>query len=167
MIIPLPPHRHTTIRTMLLRSFENGLKSSSNEELFTASIRTSSDGHAPHRGPAIGLVFERLIEEGRKVLYPPVKPKPPSIFESVTLTASNTLTTMTKSPPNTGSSYGGGSETTKRSLFSEGSASKFKKSGRKKQKFVERPHSPPCRCDICKRAASSIASKKSLSSLLS
>lgn len=150
---------------MLLRLFETGLKSSGNEGLFVTSLRTSSDGQTPHRGPAIGLVFERLIEEGRKVLCPPpVKPKRSSTFGSVTLTATNTATTMTKTPPNTASSNGceGGSETTKISS-TEGSG-KLKKSSRKKQKLAEqRPHSPPCNCDVCKRAAKS--SKRFLSPL--
>jgi len=108
--------KHVTIRTMLHRLFEAHQKSpgSGNENLFMTSLRTSSDGQTPHRGAAIGLVFERLIEEGRKVLSPPVKPKPSSTFESLTLTN----TTKTKSPPNTMSSHGGGgggggSETTK------------------------------------------------------
>ena len=150
---------------MLLRSFESGLKSSGNEELFTASLRTSSEGQTPHRGPAIGLVFERLIEEGRKVLYPPVKPKPSSTFDSVTLTAAGTPTTRTKSPPNTTSSHDDGREPSETTISVEGSG-KLKKSSRKRQKVLERPHSPPCRCDICKRSTSR-ASKKSSSPLQS
>lgn len=153
--------RHTTIRTLLIRLSETGLKSPSNEELFVASLRTSADGRTPHRSAVIGLVFERLIEEGRKVLSPPVKPKSSSTFESVTTAAMMTMTTITtttaKSPPNTASSCGGGSETTKLSSVKE--PGKLKKSGGKKAKFSERPHSPPCNCGICKRVSK--ASKKS------
>ncbi|KAF9648599.1 hypothetical protein BDM02DRAFT_2211635 [Thelephora ganbajun] len=152
--------RHVTIRKLLLRLFETGLKSSGNEELFITSLRTSGDGQTPHRGAAIGLVFERLIEEGRRVLSPSVKPKPSSTFESVTIVATNTTTTTTKSPPNTASSNGcggGGGETTKLSSVKE--SSKSKKVGKKKPKLSERPHSPPCGCDICRRSAK--ASKKS------
>ena len=130
--------------------FETGLKSPSNEELFVTSLRTSADGKTPHRGAAIGLVFERLIEEGRKALFPPVKPKRSLIFESVTVVATNTTTSMTKSPPNTGSSIdGGSSETTKLSSIRE--SKKSKKAGGKKSKLSERPHSPPCGCDTCTR----------------
>lgn len=140
---------------MLFRLFETGLKSPGNEGLFMTSLRTSSDGQTPHRGAAIGLVFERLIEEGRKILSPPpAKPKRSSTFDSVTLTATNTVTTMTKSPPNTTSSRGGGgggSEMTKVSSV-EGSG-RFKRSSRKRPKLTERPHSPPCGCGICKRDA--------------
>jgi len=155
--------RHTTIRTMLLRLFDTGLKSTGNEELFINSLRTSSNGRTPHRGAAIGMVFERLVEEGRKVLSPSVKPRPSSTFASVTLAATNTMTTMTKSPPNTGSSHGGGgsNETTKMSSVEE--SGKLKKGSKKKFKSSERPHSPPCRCDVCKRAGK--ASKKTLSVL--
>lgn len=155
--------RHVTIRTMLNRLFETGLKSPANEELFITSLRSSSDGRTPHRGAAIGLVFERLIEEGRKVLSPSVKPRPSSNFASVTLAATNTTTTMTKTPPNTGSSNGNGDpggdsiETTK--LSSTEGASKLRKSIKKKHKSLDKPHSPPCRCDVCKRASK--ASKKS------
>ena len=150
---------------MLLRLFDTGLKSAGNEELFIDSLRTSSNGRTPHRGAAIGMVFERLVEEGRKVLFPSVKPKPSSTFASVTLAATNTLTTITKSPPNTSSSHGGGgggasNETTKMSSVESG---KLKKSSKKKLKSSERPHSPPCRCDVCKRAGK--ASKKTLSVL--
>lgn len=152
-------HRHVTIRTLLLRMFETDLKSSSNEELFVASLRTSAGGRTPHRGAAIGLVFERLIEEGRRRLSPSVKPKPSSTFESVGLAITNTTTTMTKSPSNTASSHcgGGGSETTR--MSSTKVSSKLKKTGGKKAKLLGHSHSPPCGCDICKRAAK--ASKKS------
>ncbi|KAF9793401.1 hypothetical protein BJ322DRAFT_1103798 [Thelephora terrestris] len=160
--------RHTTIRTMLLRLFETGLKSSGNEELFIDSLRTSSDGRTPHRGAAIGLVFERLVEEGRRVLSPSVKPRPSSTFASVTLAATNTTTTMTKTPPDTGSSNGcggggvGSSETAK--MSSVGESGKLRKSSKKKLRSSERPHSPPCRCEVCKRAGK--ASKKSSLSVL-
>ena len=154
--------RHVTIRTMLLRFFEIGMKSPGNEELFITSMRTSADGQTPHRSAAIGLVFERLIEDGRKVLSPSIKPKPSSTFDSVTLAA--TITTTTRSPPNTGSTHagGGGVEVGGPSWAEE--FGKSKKSGKKKNK-LERPHSPPCGCPICKRTSKS--SKKSLSLSLS
>ena len=143
--------RHVTIRTLLLRLLETGLKSSSNEQLFITSLRTSGDGQTRHRGAAIGLVFERLIEEGRKALFPPTKPKVSSTIETVTTEASNASTSRTKSPPS-GSSNGGcsGSGTTKLSSVKE--SSKSKKSGGKKYKLGKRYHSPPCVCEICKRA---------------
>lgn len=159
--------KHVTIRTMLLRMFESGLKSSGNEGLFLASVRTSSDGRTPHRGAAIGMVFERLIEEGRRVLSPPVKPKPSSTFASVTLAATSTPTTTTKSPPGTGSSTGhgggggGGSEATKRSSTEE--LGKLRKSSKKKHRSLDRPHSPVCGCDTCKRSGK--GSRRSLSVL--
>ena len=154
-------HRHSTIRKLLLRLFETGLKSSDNEESFVDSLRTSADGRTPHRSAVIGLVFERLIEEGRKVLSPSVKPIPPSTFEPVAVaatTTTTTTTTTTRSPPNTASSSGGGSETTKLSSAKE-SAKLKKKLGGKRSRWSDRVHSPPCDCGICKRVTK--ASKKS------
>jgi len=146
-------YRHVTIRTLLLRFFETGLKSSNNEQLFITSLRTSADGQTPHRGAAIGLVFERLIEEGRKALFTSAKSKSPSTLETVTITATNTPTTRTKSPADTGSSNGcgSGSQTTKLPSVKESSKSK-KKLGGKKSKLGKRSHPPPCGCGICKRA---------------
>ena len=154
---PLP--RHSTIRKLLLRLFETGLKSSDNEESFVASLRTSADGRSPHRSAVIGLVFERLIEEGRKVLSPSVRPKPSSsTFEPVVIAATTTATTTTtRSPPGTASSSGGGSETTKLSSAKE--SAKLKKGGGKRSRWSNRVHSPPCDCQICDRVAK--ASKKS------
>ena len=151
---------------MLLRMFESGLKSSGNEELFLTSVRTSSDGRTPYRGPAIGMVFERLIEEGRRVLSPPVKPRPSSTLASVTLAATSTPTSTTKTPPNTGSSGGhgrgggGGSEVTERSSIVE--PGKLRK-GSKKHRSLDRPHSPLCGCDFCKRSGK--GTRRSLSVL--
>jgi len=116
-----------------------------------ASLRTSADGQTPHRGAAIGLVFERLIEEGRKALFPSSRIKPSPTFDSVTVAATSTPTTMTKSPPNTASSAGGagGSETTRLSSVDE--SGRPRKIGKKKPKSLERPHPPVCGCKICKR----------------
>ena len=152
------PCRHVTIRTLLLRFFEAGLKSSNNEQLFVASLRTSANGQTPHRGAAIGLVFERLIEEGRKTLFPSVKPKPSSTLEPVEIvtTSANTATTTTKSPLDTGSSNDGysGSETTDLSSVKE--LSKPKQSYRKKLILSKFPHLAPCGCGICKRAGKAL-----------
>lgn len=142
-----------TIRTLLLRFFETGLKSSNNEQLFVTSLRTSADGQTPHRGAAIGLVFERLIEDGRKALFTSGKSKPPSTHETVTITTTNTPTKRTKSPLDIGSSNGSGgnSETTKLSSAKESKKSK-KKLGGKRSKVEKHSHSPPCGCKICERA---------------